>query len=510
MIISIAWINYFNLTNSTLFDFAKEISIRKVNGASKANVIKQFIIEVFLINLISVIISLGILILCLPYLEFFLDKPLGWFLMHNLWIFLLLPVLLLVGVTISGVYPSFVLASIKPCNALKGNVLSKSGKLIFEKSLVVCQLSASVILIISVLVINKQLHFIQSKDLGHRKDQIVMIDAPCTMNMDSTKHTKFKMFKYSLLGNSNSNINSVTSAGTGIGSQLLNDVRYRSFDDKEKIVSLKTNVIDEDFIHVFGIKWLAGDSINQKEYRNNNLVLINESASKILGFKTPFEAIGNELKRDDNRVLIGGVISDFHQQSLRSNIQPTLFYYLHPSIFGTYSVRFNSSDIHKTIDYLKEEWVKVYPNDPFVYRFLDDHINSLYLKDKRFSQTLLLFTILSILVACLGLLGLIIITTRKRTKEIGVRKVNGAKNLELVSMLLKDYLIWIILAVFIASPLAYFAMDKWLQNFAYKTELSWWIFALAGIIALGITLLTVSWQSWRAARRNPVESLRYE
>ena len=350
--------------------------------------------------------------------------------------------------------------------------------------------------------------YIQSKDLGYEKEQIINLDAPCTLNMDSTKLNKFKVFKQELI--SNSYIKSVTSMGTGIGGQLFGNKKYEFVNERKINASLKTNLIDEDFINVFGINWLAGDSKTQKDFPTTHKVVINESARKLLGFADPSDAIDAVLMNGSSKTLIGGVIADFHQQSLKSPIQPTIFFYRHPNNFGTYSIRIKSGKIQNTIATIKDAWLKIYPDDPFTYNFLDKHLNQLYLADQQFGTILLLFTILSILIACLGLLGLIFITTKKSTKEIGIRKSNGAKTHEIITMLIKDYLKWLAFAFIIACPTAHYAMSTWLENFAYKTDLSWWIFVLAGIITMAIALLTVFFQSWRAATRNPVESLRYE
>lgn len=508
LIISIAWINYFNLINSSLYDNLKEISIRKVNGASKSNVIKQFVTEVFIVNSISVLISIVFIFLFIPKIESLSGKPIFSYLIENQWLYLLFPALLFMGIVISSIYPALIIASLTPQNSIKGYKLSNSGSLNFKKILIIFQLTASIVLTIGVISINKQLKFIQSKDLGYQKEQIIMIDAPCTLNMDSTKQDKYKSFKHELL--TNSLINSVTSSGTGIGSQLFSDISYQFLDDRKIDNSFKTNSIDEHFIDVFNIQWLAGNNTSLKEYSNKQQVLINETASKLLGFPHPKDAIGGYLINNDSKNQIRGVIADFHQESLKCKLQPTVYFFNHPSNFGTYSVRINTTDISTTLNFIQKKWQLVYPDDPFIYNFLDNRLSELYYADQQFGTILLLFTVLSIFVACLGLLGLITITTRKNNKEIGVRKVNGAKTIEIMSMLLKDFTKWTFIAFVIACPIAYVFMQKWLQIFAYKTELSWWIFALSGFIAMGITLLTVSIQSFRAARRNPVESLRDE
>jgi len=242
-----------------------------------------------------------------------------------------------------------------------------------------------------------------------------------------------------------------------------------------------------------------------------NKAIINEAAVQSLGLHSAHEAIGNYLSVSGQRkTKIIGVINNFNQESLRSKIKPMIYFYNHPNNFGIYSVLLQQNSPQNIISEIQTTWKKEYPNAPFDYQFVDSQLHSLYKSEERFGQLLVLFAFLTIVIAGMGLVGLIIIVSRKKVKEIGVRKVNGANVLEIMLLLNKDFLKWVTIAYILAIPVAYFSMNKWLENFAYKTTLSWWIFAVAGVLALGIALLTVSWQSWRAATRNPVEALRYE
>jgi putative ABC transport system permease protein len=238
--------------------------------------------------------------------------------------------------------------------------------------------------------------------------------------------------------------------------------------------------------------------------------MINQTAAKVLGFKNSEDAIGHFISSSNNPVEIIGVISDFHQESFRLTIRPMVFLYYHPNNFGQYSVLFEGSNLKDVIAFVEEKWILTYPRAPFDLNFLDQQLTNLYISETRFGYLLFTFATLAIFIACLGLMGLIMILARKNIKQIGIRKVNGANVKQIMLMLNRDFLQWIGFAFVMASPLAAYLMHAWLEGFAYKTNLSWWIFALAGAFSLCITILTVSFQSWNAATQNPVEALKYE
>ena len=241
-------------------------------------------------------------------------------------------------------------------------------------------------------------------------------------------------------------------------------------------------------------------------------MIINESAMKQLGFKNPDSALNSFVMVGNAQYQIIGILKDYHHESLKKEIKPIVFFfgYRWMSDIGYYSIKVNTADLTSTISQIEKIWNETYPEDNFEYFFLDDYFNKQYNADRAFGRIFTLFTFLAVFIASIGLLGLAVYTANRRTKEIGIRKINGANISEIVAMLNRDFVKWVAIAFVIATPVAYFALHKWLENFAYKTELSWWIFAGAGILVLLIALLTVSWQSWRAATRNPIEALRYE
>jgi putative ABC transport system permease protein len=293
--------------------------------------------------------------------------------------------------------------------------------------------------------------------------------------------------------------------------EQVSENRYDGLDKKPiDEIRIKSYVIDEDFIKVFKIPLLAGSNFSNIRNANRNKIIINQSAMQLLNIKYANDAINRTLSRNKTSFTIIGVYSDFHQESLHSAIKPIVFTFGHPRNFGNYSIRINSNNKSKTIEQIKSEWSQIYLNDPFNYSFEDNFIDQLYKQETGFGKLFIIFTIMSIFIACLGLLGLIVIILSKSKKAIGVRKVNGAKVWEIIAGIQRDFVIGVGIALLIAFPIAYLIMKRWLQDFAYRTELSWWIFALSGLMVLTITILTVSWQSWRAATGNPVESLRSE
>ncbi len=510
LVIIIAWINFINITGTEVFDQAKQIAIRKVNGATQSQLSLQVFFEVFLVHLISMLITLIFIYFSLGLFENLVEIPIRKFLWNKLSLLLILPVLMLIGTIFSGIYPAIVSSSFQPQKVLKGAVFTSEYKFSLKRILVVFQMIATIALIAIALTIEKQLQFVNSKSLGFQKDHIIMVKAPSSLNMDSTKFAKFKTYRE--IVTRNNQVKEVTSAYWGIGNECFTDIDISDIDVKIiPVVTCKVNLIDEHFTDVFNIKILGGTNFTALDYKIQNKAIINETASRMLGFSSPIEAVGHYLFDSNKRaILIQAVICDFHQESLKQPIKPMLLFHEHPKNFGSYSILISGEKINETSAFLKNEWDKIYPNSPFDYRFLDQQLEQLYFAEVQFGNLLIAFTLLTILIAGLGLFGLIMVVTRRSVKQIGIRKVNGATILEILMLLNKDFVKWVAIAFVIATPIAWYAMHLWLENFAYKTELSWWIFALAGLLALGIALLTVSWQSWKAATRNPVEALRYE
>ncbi len=510
LIIVIAWINFINIGISEALDRAKETGIRKVNGAKKGNIIWQFMTEVFILNLVSMMVTMILIFTSLPLFEFLSGQPVGGFLFKNLSLLCIMPLMILAGTLISGLYPAFVMSSFQTQKALKGSLFSGNERFSFKKILVVIQLSAAICLIISVITIFRQLNFINSADLGFKKDFVVVINAPRTLNMDSSKMSKYRVFKD--LIKANSSVKDVASSTFSMGKECLNELNINKIDGKEiSYVTLKLNQIDESYLNVYSINLIAGKNFEFQNRQNSERAMINQTAVKVLGFKKANDIVGHFVTDTKNRpIKIIGVISDFHQESFRQTIRPMIFLYEHPNNFGQYAVLLKGNSFQKAIAYIDDRWTSTYPTAPFDFDFLDQQLKSLYLSDVRFGYLLFTFAFLAIFIASLGLLGLIMILAQKNTKQIGIRKINGANSRQIMFMLNRDFIQWVGLAFVIATPFALYLMHSWLEGFAYKTKMSWWIFALAGVITLLVTLISVSLHSWKAARQNPVEALKYE
>jgi len=372
---------------------------------------------------------------------------------------------------------------------LKGHKTATNHKFSLRKAMVVFQITVFIALTATMILVQKQVNYAFKKDLGFAKEGLVRIPLG---------DHNYELFKQEI--RKNPNILDVSGALWIPPHKGKMYLTIPKVDNPNEIVKLNGLFVDSRFAETMGMKITMGSDF--KEGANNNGVLVNESAIKALGLK---EIIGEQTAFGP----IIGVVNDFNMYSLHEAVAPMLIGY-NPGMCREIAVKISATNIPATIDFLKKTWNSTKGTTPFDFDFTNDILNQLYDSDIRFSKTIGLLAIIAIAIASLGLFGLSLFMGRQRTKEIGVRKVNGAKVSEILVLLNKDFVFWVAIAFAVATPLAYFAMNKWLESFAYKTGLSWWIFALAGLLALGIALLTVSWQSWKAATRNPVEALRYE
>jgi putative ABC transport system permease protein len=505
LVLLIAYINYINLTTSRSAERAQEVGVRKVLGALKNQLINQFVTEAVLLNMLALIISL---------LAVFLLAPLFNELSGNLiqiqlsTVAALFAILLLVSVLLTGLLPAFYLSRFKPTAVLKSKGQTGSRKMAFFKnSMVVFQFSISIILISGTILINRQLNYLQRQDLGFDIDKTLVIEGPQSINAKGYRN-QLQAFKSDIL--QQSEVKSMTISSCIPGKEITwNPVYGKMVSGTNTEKKIDMIGIDQDFIKTYGLKLLAGRNFDQPYQEKINQLIINESALKYLGFANAEEAIGKELaSSEQGNAHVIGVIRDFNQQSLKELPQPIAFSNRPWNEY--YSIKVNQANLDRLIPYIKKTWNHQFPGNPIHYFFLDDYFNNQYQADRKFGEFFRLFSLLAIFIACLGLLGLSSYTISRRTKEVGIRKVNGAKTGEILVLLNRDFVKWVLVAFVIATPASWYVMNLWLENFAYKTELSWWIFALAGVISLGIALLTVSWLSWKAATRNPVEALRSE
>jgi len=516
-IIVIAWVNYINLSTARAAERAKEVGVRKVTGATKLQLIRQFLTESFLINVFALAIAfLLVLALQQPFntlvqhkldLSMLFQKSLGG---YTISIGLL--VLMLAGIFVSGFYPAFVLSSFRPILVLKGKFSASKKGVVLRKGLVIGQFAITVALIIGSFVVYKQIRFMSQQQLGLNINQVVVVKAPTLTAWDSTFISRQNTFKEEVRRIANVQGVAATSqvAGNELGRSF--NVRRESAPSTEHF-TMRNMGASKEFIDVYDIKLVAGRNFIQTDYNPDwdklYSTIINESAVKLLGFKSPQDAVGKTILSGTKKWEVVGVIGDYHQKSLRYAVEPMR---LTPT-YSTYddiSIRINTTNIATAMAQIKAQYDAFFPGNLFDYFFLDDHYNEQYKNDVLFGRAFGIFAGFAIFIACLGLLGLSLFATTQRTKEIGVRKVLGASIGNIVLLLSKDFIKLILIAFVIAAPLAYYVMHQWLQDFAYRINIEWWVFAMAGILSVAIALATISFQAIKAALMNPTRSLRSE
>ncbi len=495
IILLTACVNFMNLATARSLKRTKEVGLRKVIGARRSQLVAQFLGEAILISSVAFVVALGVVELSLPSFNNFTGKPLS-FDFSNVWIFTGLICLLIFTAFISGSYPAIFLSSFTPLKILKEHVPASSRSSKLRRILVICQFTVSIVLIIGSITIYQQLRYMENKDLGFDKENLIYLET-------DDFGEKYEAIKSELLGNPRI-------IGVGASGDMLlnigtnNVLNWEGMDKSAKLVSFPTLYVNEDFAHVFKLKMAEGRFFS-KDYPSDadKAFVVNEAAVKAMHMKNP---IGKRLGAGKEGRIIG-VVKDFNFRSLRSEIEPLLL-----SMYGFRHlyVRVKSGDIRKTIGIVENIYHKQYPDREFGTHFFDEEIDKLYQSERRTGSLFGYFSLLAIFIACLGLFGLVSYVSESMTKEIGIRKVLGASVANIVSILTKDFVVWTLTANIIAWPVAYYFMNKWLQDFAYRIDLSWWMFALSAGIILLISLATVSFQAIKAATANPVESLRYE
>ena len=501
LLLAISAINFFNLTLVSLSKRKTEIGIRKINGSGQMQIVRQFLFENSMLAFFAFVLAGAIVFLTYPYIK---DNFFNGYELND--IFNLRSIVICLGVIvtvvlITGLFPSLSYSSLSPVAMLSDKISKRISRRSFNQTLVISQLAVTTFLIIATLGINKQMSYIRNMDLGVITDQVLIL--PTNDNI----RNNYATLKEELL--KNPQISGVTASNRVFGENFWrNSIHFEGQDPEARFV-VPYLMTDFNFPEFYKMNMVKGRAFS-KEYKldKDGLgFLINESLARELGYTDP---VGKKMRFSHTKMgEIIGVVKDFHFQSLHNAIEPMAFYVGNNDL-NEISVKISPANIGATLAFIEKIWKEFRPDRPFSYQFLDQQFARHYENDAKATKLVLLFTILSIVLSSLGLFGLISFVSEKRTKEIGVRKVNGAKVSEIMAMLNRSYIIWGLTGFAIAAPLAWFSINKWLESFAYKTSLSWWIFALAGLLALGIALLTVSWQSWRAATRNPVEALRYE
>ena len=503
-ILLIACINYMNLSTSRSTLRAREVGIRKVAGAERKEIVFQFLSESILVSYLSLLFAIAITWLALPWLnkisgqKLTIDILLKWQIIVPL---LLIP--FVVGI-ISGLYPALFMSSFQPVKVLKG-FLKTGGGISFRKALVTLQFAISIILIIATGIVFWQMRYMQNKILGFDKEHIVTLPYATQLN------DKYDAFRNELLSNSYiKNVGRSSRIPTG---RLLDAMgaRMESADTLAPVnADIKFVSADQDFISTYGVKILAGRGFSRDYSLDTSAFLINEAAAKVLGFKNYADAIGKNFGYGNRRGKLIGVFNDFHFESLHQKITPLVILFPRSSGYGRISIKVSGANIPAALNRIESTWRNFLPDTPYQYSFLDENFARLYEAEQRQKTILIIFASLAIFIACLGLFGLSAFAIMQRLKEIGIRKVLGADVSTIVTLLSKDFLKLVAFAAIPAFVVSWYFMNKWLEDFAYRISMPWWMFITAGVLAAVIALVTISFQAIKAALTNPVKSLRTE
>jgi putative ABC transport system permease protein len=506
-ILLIACINYMNLSTARSALRAKEIGIRKVVGAMRKELIAQFLGESVLLCWAAILLAMLFTFLTLPWLNKVSGQDLSFSTLLRPQI--VVPLLLtpfIVGI-LSGIYPAIFMSSFQPVKTLKGLFKVQGNSISFRKVLVIVQFSISIILIITTVIVFQQLRYVQNKALGFDKDRII------TLAYTNEVAKQYDAFRNDLLQNSSFR-NMTRSSRIPTGRLLDNMGAFTLSGDSMRAVTtdIKFVATDHDFTTTFGIPVLAGRYFSRDYGTDTASFVINESAVSALGWKDPAAAVGKDFKYGSQKGHIIGVLKDFHFESMHQSIVPMVMIMLpaSQSYFNNLSIKVGGNDVSAAVAYLDKTWKKFFPDTPVDYTFLDENFDSLYQSEQRQATIFTVFACIAIFIACLGLFGLSAFAISQRIKEIGVRKVLGASVQGIVTLLSRDFLKLVGVAAILAFPVAWYAMNNWLRDFAYRINIQWWVFIVAGLVAALIAFLTVSFQAIKAAISNPVKSLRTE
>jgi putative ABC transport system permease protein len=492
MVLSV--VNYVNLTTAHASSRNKEIGVQKLIGSSRTNLIFQYLSETTIISFLAVIAGALLAFVFVKKFGIFMNVANGLTFQPDMFL-ILIPAILLLGF-VAGIYPALLLSSKKAIEIIKMKSGQNKGGGNLRRSLIIFQFSVTIVLIAAAFLIFKQVNYIKDKDLGIPSEQVVYAKLP--FQILAGKKEALREGLQTIPGIENIAFSSNVFGGIeGLNSQEID----------RKTLNFATTWVDAEFIKLYNLQLVDGRFFNKDLKTDvNATALLNEAAVREFNVDDPYKL---NIRIPGGKAKVVGIVKDFNYKSLHNKIEPLAIIYL-PRQGQYVNLKITGANLPETLGKIGDVWDELASGFPFSYHFLDQSFEKLYQKDKQMAKAVSLFSLIAIAIAVLGILGLSIFLAENRTKEIGLRKVNGAKISEILIMLNKNLVKWVAIAFVIACPIAWYALDKWLENFAYKTTLSWWIFVLAGLLALGIALLTVSWQSWRAATRNPVEALRYE
>lgn len=505
VVLVLACINYINLTTANAINRSKETGVRKVIGALRRQLISQFLAESVLVSVISALLACGLIYVTFPAFETFIgyEIPFELSLSAGFW---LLAGAIALGL-LAGLIPAVIISSFKSLDVLKGKLRRGTKGNRIRKVLVVFQFTMTVALLIAIITVTRQMQFIQEQDLGMSQEEVVLVNfrgleavnkkrqvlTDRLLQNPAVEAVSFQRNSYPVGGLSNSTITVETGDGNRVSSSL-----YRM-------------TVDPQFYETFGLEMAAGRFFSTEIATDSTqAIVVNEAAVASFGWGTAESALGREMGDAPNVRKVIGVVKDFNFESLQKKVAPLRMTTVRGGVYGTLALRANLSEPLQLVDFLEEVWSQVVPEVPLEYTFMNEDIQEQYQAEMSFRSVFLFFSILSVFIACLGLFGLATASAHERVKEMGIRKVLGASQKTLISIMSKDFLLLVVIALILASPLAWYAMDQWLQGFAYRISFSWTFIVMAGLMALALSLVTVSYQALKAASRNPVNSLRYE
>ncbi|MEP4093162.1 ABC transporter permease [Reichenbachiella sp.] len=516
IILLIAWINYVNLSTARSLERAPEVGIRKVIGARKQDLFQQFLVESALINILAILVSIVLVYLFASPFNTLVGKTIfqdvwlsGLWSQSTTWIILLM--FLFGGTILAGSYPALVLSSFKPIKTIKSKFYSGGQKLSFRQVMVVFQFTVSILMIAGTLIVFDQLSFMQKKQLGFNMDQVLVVKAPSMT--DSTYNIKEAYFKNEIL--KYAGIQQFTASSSipgGATNGMINSIKKKGQSTEEATFALYI-FTDEGFLQTYEIDVIAGRNFSENIASDRDAVMLNRKAVKQMGFSTPEEVLGQVISIKQNRwseVTVIGVVENINYRSLVFEQSPMAFFNFENAPIDYYSFKVSAQDMSNSIAQIEEVYARIFPGNPIEYFFLDNHFAEQYKADEQFSHVFSVFSGLSIIVTCLGLLGLASYMAARRTKEVGIRKVLGASP-ELIFVLLGKQFFWLVLiGAAIAIPLSWWGGNLWLDNYAYRTPLSAWLFIASLLAVMLVAAVTVVWQTSRSAFINPVDAIRYE
>jgi putative ABC transport system permease protein len=510
VILGIAWVNYINLSTAQALRRAREAGVRKVLGASQSQIAGQFLRETLVITLVSLVLALIIVRICQPLFNDFTGKTLSLSTLNQGWFWAMAGALILTGSFLSGSYIAFILGRFKPVNILKGQSQGVVKRSYVRNGLVVFQFAVSILFMVATITLFRQLDFMKSGSLGFRIDQHLVVQGPTVSSEDQAARNK--TFKQQLAAlpfvKQVAASNNIPGRGYNFSTVGITRLVPQAGDEKKNYSMF---IADQNFFSVFDIPLIAGRFFTEQEadasWNNDRKVLLNEKAARSLGFEPASSAVGQRIRWGEAFEVIG-VVKDYHHLSMHRPIEPVI--YLGSVSYSFFTVRTEMKDLPKKIATIEQLYKNAFPGNPWSYTFADDAYDAQYKREQDLGKVFVASALIAIFIACLGLFGLAAFSAQQRVKEIGIRKVLGADVTDITRLLSQDFLRLVAVAILVAVPLAWWGLHKWLQDFAYRTDIEWWFFVVAGLAAIVIALATVGIHAIRAANGNPVQALRAE